>query len=128
MELFGGLAALALIVVIYVAWSLKSRRPRLAKRCDRVLARLEDIAQGSDMGRIVLEADVLLDSALGSLGYTGSMADKLRQAGPRFSNLDAIWSVHKLRNRIAHEVGVSVSASQANNAIKVMRRAIESLR
>lgn len=50
----------------------------------------------------VIEADKILDQALKYLGFEGSLGDKLKTAGPRFSDLNAVWSAHKLRNRIWH--------------------------
>ena len=66
----------------------------------------------------------MVDNLLGALGYQGSFADKLKKAGPRFQNLDALWSAHKLRNRIAHEVGIHVQPKEAERALRAFEGAL----
>ncbi len=80
-----------------------------------------------DPVRKVMEADKVLDLALGKLGYTGSVADKLKKAGPRLKNLQAVWNAHKLRNTLAHETQASVTPQQAEAAVRALKVAVESL-
>lgn len=50
----------------------------------------------------ILHADSLLDKALQEKGVSGKvMADRLKQT--KWSNANALWSAHKLRNRVAHD-------------------------
>jgi len=53
----------------------------------------------------ILEADIVLDDLLDSLGYVGdTIGDKLKAADPaHFRNLNNAWEAHKIRNAIAHE-------------------------
>ena len=53
----------------------------------------------------ILEADVLLDDLVQSLGYMGeTLGDRLKNAAKGdFKTLDAAWEGHKIRNAIAHE-------------------------
>jgi len=53
----------------------------------------------------VLEADIMLNELLDSLGYKGeTMADKMRGVDPsNFRTIDLAWEGHRFRNRIAHE-------------------------
>ncbi len=52
-----------------------------------------------------MDADILLDELLDSLGYRGdTMGDKLKQVERSdFNTIDLAWEAHKIRNRIAHE-------------------------
>ncbi len=77
-----------------------------------------------DDARRVLEAEKILDHAFASLGYRGTFADKLRQAGPRLGGVQAVWDAHKLRNRIAHERSVTVDRAQARRALAAFERAL----
>ena len=45
----------------------------------------------------------------------------------RFSNLNAVWRAHKLRNAIAHEAGFEVSYKQAFNALAIYKEALKDL-
>lgn len=52
----------------------------------------------------IMEADIMLDDLLDSLGYTGTtIADKLKTARPEaFRSIEDAWEAHKVRNEIAH--------------------------
>ena len=52
----------------------------------------------------IMEADIMLEELLNSLGYSGStIADKLKIANPRaFRSIEDAWSAHKVRNAVAH--------------------------
>lgn len=76
----------------------------------------------------IIEADKLLDKALIEMGIPGkTMGDRLKKSGTRFSNLNAVWRAHKLRNAIAHESDFEVSYKQALNALEVYKQALKDL-
>jgi hypothetical protein len=75
----------------------------------------------------VMEADKLLYEIMEKKGYKGSLGDKLKKAGPAFSNVNDVWAAHKLRNRLAHELGVGVSSEEALSALKKYERAYKDL-
>lgn len=60
----------------------------------------------------ILEADIMLNELLDTLGYKGeTMADKMRQVDrANFNTIDLAWEAHRARNAIAHEG----SAAQMN--------------
>lgn len=63
----------------------------------------------------ILEYDKVLDHMLFELGFKGSTGEKLTKAGARFSNKDALWRGHKLRNVVAHEQGATASGTDADH-------------
>ena len=72
----------------------------------------------SGLKNALFEADKLLDYCMMGQGFTGeTMGDRLKSGGSRFSNLNAIWAAHKLRNQLAHEVEVDTVAPQIKQAI-----------
>lgn len=76
----------------------------------------------------VLEADKLLDHAMIEMGIRGkTMGERLKRSGGRFSNLNAVWNAHKLRNQIAHKVDCRVSYEQAQRALNALKRALKDL-
>jgi len=52
----------------------------------------------------ILDADKLLDYALKTKGYEGSLGEKLKKSGRLFSDIDSVWAAHKVRNSIAHDM------------------------
>ncbi len=77
----------------------------------------------------VVEADKLLDKALCEMGVQGkTMGERLKRVGKeKFSNLNSVWYVHKLRNQIAHEAGFRLEFAQAARALKTYRQALKDL-
>ena len=76
----------------------------------------------------IIEGDKLLDKAMNEMGIPGkTMGDRLKRSGERFSNLNAVWRAHKLRNAIAHEAGFEISYKQAYNALAIYKQALKDL-
>lgn len=76
----------------------------------------------------IIDGDKLLDKAMIEMGIPGkTMGERLKKAGERFTNLNAVWRAHKLRNTIAHESGFEVSYKQASNALTIYKQALKDL-
>ncbi len=74
----------------------------------------------------IIDADKLLDYTLKVRGYQGPLGEKLKKAGPLFSDRNGVWSAHKLRNRVAHELG-DIKKSEVKSALKGFKRALNDL-
>lgn len=82
----------------------------------------------SGLKNALLEADKLLDYCMIGKGFTGdTMGDRLKNGGSRFSNPSAVWSAHKLRNQLAHEVEHDIVPDQIKHAIQNLGNAIREL-
>jgi hypothetical protein len=76
----------------------------------------------------VLNADKLVDQALRDRGSKGqTMGERLKSTESVFSDLNGLWSAHKLRNRIAHETDVNVTYDEAHHALCSFKRALKDL-
>lgn len=76
----------------------------------------------------IINGDKLLDKALIEMGVPGkTMGDRLKRVGDRFTNLNAVWRAHKLRNAIAHESDFEISYKQAYNALQIYKQALKDL-
>lgn len=78
----------------------------------------------------ISEGDKLLDAALKAAGFAGAtMADRLKAAEPRFNPTlyNQIWTAHKLRNQLAHEVGTAASAQEVQTAVNTFQWALREL-
>lgn len=66
----------------------------------------------------ILEADKLLDHAMKARGVKGeTMGERMKTARGTWTNANAVWSAHKLRNQIAHESGISVGYDDTRRAL-----------
>ncbi len=76
----------------------------------------------------ILNADKLLDAALKELRYKGqTMGERLKSASAAFSNKNAVWSAHKLRNRIAHETDVKIDYTNARRALASFKQSLKDI-
>ena len=77
---------------------------------------------------VITNADKLLDKALIEAGFAGkTMGERLKKTGNRFSDVNAVWRAHKVRNMIAHETDFEVSYTQARNALEIYKQALKDL-
>jgi len=76
----------------------------------------------------VLNADKLLDQALRERGVRGeTMGERMKTAKDTWSNANAVWTAHKLRNQIAHESDVQVGYDDARRALAGFKQALKDI-
>ncbi len=76
----------------------------------------------------IINADKLLDRAMHEMGIAGkTMGDRLKKLNDKFSDINAVWRAHKLRNAIAHENDLEISYQQAANALVIYKQALKDL-
>ncbi|TAK89589.1 hypothetical protein EPO04_00575 [Patescibacteria group bacterium] len=90
---------------------------------------IEGMASGGGSLRdAVSEADKLVDYVLKQSGVPGeTMGERLKSGGDRFSDINAIWRAHKLRNALAHEAKFDLVPSMAREAIADFRQGLKDL-
>lgn len=128
------LAILVAYCIIRIEQIRKHEREKLAAAAHPVAARDVSRTQlrwsriveeaGSDNEQnwrlAILEADIMLNELLDSLGYKGdTMADKMRQVEKGdFNTIDLAWEAHRARNAIAHQgLGAPLSSREARRII-----------
>lgn len=75
----------------------------------------------------ILDADKLLGYVLELRGYTGSVGEQLKKSGGLFGSIDRVWSAHKVRNQIAHEIGVNISDKEGKQVLNTFKKALNDL-
>jgi hypothetical protein len=83
--------------------------------------------QPAHAAQAVITADKLLDAAMQLERIPGvTMGERLKSAQSKFPHAmyQRVWDAHKLRNSIAHEVGIVVSSQQAGAAVASIREAL----
>ena len=75
----------------------------------------------------VINGDKLLDKALMEMGVPGkTMGERLKRAQEKFSDENAVWRAHKLRNALAHE-DLEITYKQAAGALSAYKQALKDL-
>lgn len=104
-----------------VAVETKQINPKWQRVIDHVESTNEN-----DWRLSILEADILLDDLLDTLGLPGdTMGDKLKAVNKGdFQTIDNAWEAHKVRNQIAHEGSDFVLTQREARRIVELYRAV----
>ena len=125
---------LVLCVILYVMWWMRQRFGSVRKKQKKVTtdfrrkieSHLQRI-QNKPLDRQVIELDKVLDKLLEYLGYQGSLGEMMKVYGPYFLDENAIWSAHKMRNKIVHELDFSPAPNVLRAHIKSFHMEIDAL-
>jgi hypothetical protein len=99
----------------------------LSRRWDHVKT-LVSSANPSDWRQAILEADIVLEDILTSLGYQGDgIGEKLKRVNPGdMKSLNEAWEAHKVRNQIAHEGSqFPLTQHEANRVVNLYKKVME---
>jgi hypothetical protein len=118
---------IGLLIFIGLIFWTQSKRSKINPATQQKFQKHWHAILKSDPKTAILDADKLLDQALKLKGYTGTLGEKMKKAGQLFSDRNGIWSAHKLRNRIAHELDVKVSEKETRTALTQFKKALRDL-
>lgn len=127
------IAVIVVAVLVLVAMVLTKRRTHKFNKEEyqtrflRIENRLNKESPAT-FSLAIIDGDKLLDKALMEAGMPGkTMGDRLKRSGDRFTDINAVWRAHKLRNMIAHESDMEVSYRQAAGALAIYKQALKDL-
>ena len=121
------LIAFVVIDILFVIYIIRKRKVLTSQDRQKYLRHWQDICNEHDRAKAVLEADKLLSILLRVKGYTGSVGSKLKAAETLFTDLDSVWYEHKMRNKVAHDMGHRVSEKDWEKASRGFKRAFKDL-
>ena len=76
----------------------------------------------------ILKADKLLDQVLRDTGSRGqTMGERMKSRQNAWSNANAVWAAHKIRNQIAHDENVQLSETTVRRALASFKQALKDL-
>lgn len=111
----------------------KKRAPRFDKEAYQTdFLRIENSLKKeseASYAMAIINGDKLLDRALCQMGVAGrTMGDRLKKVGnSKFTQLNAVWHAHKIRNQIAHESDFTPTYAQAQHALVTYKQALKDL-
>jgi hypothetical protein len=119
--------AVDVLIVAYVIWR-RTRRKISEKDILDIQKVWKDIIRQKDMRHAIMDADKLLDHALGLYGYRGNLGNKLKKSAERFNNINNVWTAHKIRNNIAHQINYQVDEKTYRNTMIAFKSAFMDLK
>lgn len=92
------------LAALFLFFGTKKKVVLTKKEAVQLLHEIERLENKSPTERLV-GYDKVLDHLLTRLGYHGTLGQKLkREPKPIRSRIDEIWRLHKIRNKIVHEL------------------------
>ena len=136
LNIFVGIGIIIFISVLLLGFvkiqTQKKRAQKFQQKIQKFLAKIKKMPESHNNQKI-LEYDKILDMCLyekisGTKNLTtGGKMKKLGKSKQKFQNENKIWSAHRLRNKIAHEVGFIVSTKNFREAEKSFIQEISGL-
>jgi hypothetical protein len=123
-----GLVALALLMFFLKKPGLGgTERARIRELWNNVELLMADEREAS-WAKAVFEADKLLDYTMTLKRVPGNnLGERLKNGRYLFSNVQAAWDGHKLRNQLAHEVDIKLVRRDAERAVSLLKDSLRQL-
>ena len=115
-----------LVLVLVILLIAHKGKPRMDKK--HFLKHWESIEHEENYTAAVIKADSLLDEALKNAGIKGgTTGERLNNAAGFLRDVNAAWSAHKLRNKLAHEHDADPTAMECQKALRQYKKALKDL-
>lgn len=76
----------------------------------------------------IINADKLLDQALRERRFRGqTMGERMKSAQKTWKNANHVWSAHKIRNQLAHEVNAKVTYDITLRSLSAFKQGLKDL-
>lgn len=124
------LAVIGMAILLAFFVMIKSSRKGLAEVQQKYVRKhwnqiAEEVYNNPNLA--IMEADKLLGYTMKARGVEGSVGEQLKKAPALFSDVNVVWSAHKLRNQIAHELGMKISVARAKTNLAIYKKALKDL-
>ena len=94
----------------------------------RAIQRAAKAGNSDSLQMAIVKADKLLDKAMRDCGVAGAtMGDRLKSRKGDWTDENGLWAAHKLRNQIAHETKVKLTAQSFRRAMTSFEQALKDL-
>ena len=122
--------AFVIVDVIIVAYVIYRRfRKKISKKViNEIRDSWKKIIRQSDHRHAVMDADKLLDHTLTQMGFKGNLGAKLKKSPHLFKDVNKVWSAHKVRNNIAHQINYRIDAKTYKNTMLAFKQAFQDLK
>jgi hypothetical protein len=119
------------VLLLAVIGIVNRRRPKTLNQSyfnDRWKAAIKQLGSSDTWALAVIDADKLLDEALRKTRVAGkTMGERMVSAQRKFTDNDAVWFAHKLRNRLVHETNVKLKEADVKEALQGFRQGLKDL-
>jgi len=95
---------LILLVGVFLTFRFSSKKELKKNKKDYYRKEIQKISNFPFPSERIMKYDVVLHHILKDYGYSGNVGDQLKAKPRVIRDLNVIWSLHKLRNKLAHSM------------------------
>ncbi|NDK19890.1 hypothetical protein GW819_03540 [Candidatus Gracilibacteria bacterium] len=95
---------LILLVGVFLTFRFSSKKELRKDKKNYYRKEIQKISDFPSPSERIMKYDVVLHHILKDYGYSGNVGDQLKAKPRVIHDLNTIWSLHKLRNKLAHSM------------------------
>lgn len=95
---------LILLVGVFLTFRFSSKKELRKDKKNYYRKEIQKISNFPSPSERIMKYDVVLHHILKDYGYSGNVGDQLKAKPRVIHDLNTIWSLHKLRNKLAHSM------------------------
>lgn len=103
MEIIITIIAFVIILWIFLILKFSKRKKLTSSQKSFILKNYKKISENNDIKHKIVDFDKLYHKILLELGYKWSFWEILKQKPKVINDINKIWELHKLRNKLVHE-------------------------
>ena len=93
-----------LLVGVFLTFRFSGKKDLKKDKKDYYRKEIQKVSTLPSPTERIMRYDMILHHILKDYGYSGNVWDQLKAKPRMMNNLNAIWSLHKLRNKLAHSM------------------------
>lgn len=102
--LFLAIIVIILLVGVFLTFGFSPKKHLKKDKKSYYQKEIQKISALPSPTERIMRYDMVMHHILKDYGYSGTVGDQLKAKPRVITNLDAIWSLHKLRNKLAHSM------------------------
>lgn len=102
--IFLAIIILILLVGVFVTFRFSGKKNLSKSQKTYYKQEIQKTSTLPSLQEQILQYDKILNHILKDYGYNGTVGDQLKAKPRIINNLNTIWSLHKLRNKLAHDM------------------------
>lgn len=128
-----GIILLLIVLLSYLNLQVSKKNKKWKNKLLEMVRKIDKYFEVNDLHKhryALIEMDKILDHALIKTGMKGeTMGERLKNANNIFdrNSYEKIWSAHKLRNSIVHDIDTTVSSQKLKQNYSILRFAVMQL-
>lgn len=102
--LFIAIILVILLVGVFLTFGFPAKKQLKKDKKSYYRKEIEKVSTLPSPTERIMRYDMIMHHILKDYGYSGNVGDQLKAEPRVIRNLNAIWSLHKLRNKLAHSM------------------------